>query len=172
MFRSRLHTIFITITLKRFCVRVVCRSDRVLRCPISKQREKINPPTTPDQDIYRINAMMARKPSSLWKNDLHATRPSSVPPESNLSRRSFMSNARLSSRLPHSNSEGPRGNFSEYQSPDSPPLLQRKPAGLDLMDDLHHSGSSVVKTRTGSVLSRGFILKTDHYPSGESLSHC
>jgi hypothetical protein len=24
-----------------------------------------------------------------------------------------------------------------------------------------------VKARNGSVLSRGFILKTDHYPSGE-----
>ena len=37
---------------------------------------------------------------------------------------------------------------------------------LDLMDFLQRSESSVVKTRSGSVLSRGFILKTDHYPSG------
>jgi hypothetical protein len=37
---------------------------------------------------------------------------------------------------------------------------------LDLMAHLQRSGASVVKTRTGSVLSRGFILKTDHYPSG------
>ena len=37
---------------------------------------------------------------------------------------------------------------------------------LDLMDLLQRSESSVVKTRSGSVLSRGFILKTDHYPSG------
>ena len=35
------------------------------------------------------------------------------------------------------------------------------------MSQLHRSGPSVVKSRTGSVLSRGFILKTDHYPSGE-----
>ena len=40
---------------------------------------------------------------------------------------------------------------------------------LDLMDFLQHSESSVVKTRSGSVLSRGFILKTDHYPSGVCL---
>ncbi|KAJ7112000.1 inositol hexakisphosphate-domain-containing protein [Mycena epipterygia] len=40
---------------------------------------------------------------------------------------------------------------------------------LDLMSHLQRSGSSVVKTRTGSVLSRGFILKTDHYPSGRAL---
>jgi hypothetical protein len=39
----------------------------------------------------------------------------------------------------------------------------------DLMPHLHRSAPSVVKTRSGSVLSRGFILKTDHYPSGESL---
>jgi len=37
---------------------------------------------------------------------------------------------------------------------------------LDLMDLLQRSEPSVVKTRSGSVLSRGFILKTDHYPSG------
>ncbi|KAF8150729.1 inositol hexakisphosphate-domain-containing protein [Crassisporium funariophilum] len=40
---------------------------------------------------------------------------------------------------------------------------------LDLMDLLNRSEPSVVKTRTGSVLSRGFILKTDHYPSGRAL---
>ena len=42
--------------------------------------------------------------------------------------------------------------------PESPPL--------DLMPQLQRSGPSIVKTRSGSVLSRGFILKTDHYPSG------
>ncbi len=41
---------------------------------------------------------------------------------------------------------------------------------LDLMPQLQRSGPSIVKTRTGSVLSRGFILKTDHYPSGASIS--
>ncbi|RPD74988.1 hypothetical protein L226DRAFT_508637 [Lentinus tigrinus ALCF2SS1-7] len=45
--------------------------------------------------------------------------------------------------------------------PDTPPL--------DLMPQLQRSGPSIVKTRTGSVLSRGFILKTDHYPSGRAL---
>ena len=40
----------------------------------------------------------------------------------------------------------------------------------DLMPLLHRSAPSIVKTRSGSVLSRGFILKTDHYPSGESES--
>lgn len=39
---------------------------------------------------------------------------------------------------------------------------------LDLMGHLQRAGQSVVKTRTGSVLSRGFILKTDFYPSGVS----
>jgi len=37
----------------------------------------------------------------------------------------------------------------------------------DLMPHLHRSAPSIVKTRSGSVLSRGFILKTDHYPSGK-----
>lgn len=46
--------------------------------------------------------------------------------------------------------------------PETPPL--------DLMPQLQRSGPSVVKTRSGSVLSRGFILKTDHYPSGAPIS--
>jgi hypothetical protein len=135
-----------------------------------EQPKKINLPTAPDKDIYHVNTVMVHRPSTLWKDDLHTIRPASVPPESNFSRRSLMSVARASSRPPDAGSEGLRGNFQVrgYQSPDSP---QGKPRGLDLLDHLHHSGSSVVKTRTGSVLSRGFILKTDHYPSGESLNH-
>ncbi|KAG2117755.1 inositol hexakisphosphate-domain-containing protein [Suillus clintonianus] len=42
-------------------------------------------------------------------------------------------------------------------------------AALDLMGNLKRAEPSVVKTRTGSVLSRGFILKTDYYPSGRGL---
>jgi len=38
---------------------------------------------------------------------------------------------------------------------------------LDLMVSLKRTEPSIVKTRTGSVLSRGFILKTDYYPSGQ-----
>ena len=48
--------------------------------------------------------------------------------------------------------------------PDTPPL--------DLMPQLQRSGPSIVKTRSGSVLSRGFILKTDHYPSGVYARPC
>ena len=42
-------------------------------------------------------------------------------------------------------------------------------AHLDITPSLQKAVHSVVKARTGSVLSRGFILKTDHYPSGESF---
>lgn len=52
-------------------------------------------------------------------------------------------------------------------SSDSSVITNKKDAkGLDLMSNLKRSEPSVVKTRSGSVLSRGFILKTDHYPSG------
>lgn len=40
-------------------------------------------------------------------------------------------------------------------------------AHLDITPSLQKVIHSVVKARNGSVLSRGFILKTDHYPSGE-----
>jgi hypothetical protein len=44
-------------------------------------------------------------------------------------------------------------------------------APLDLIGNLKRAEPSVVKTRTGSVLSRGFILKTDYYPSGSLDPH-
>lgn len=40
-------------------------------------------------------------------------------------------------------------------------------AHLDITPSLQKAVHSVVKARNGSVLSRGTILKTDHYPSGE-----
>lgn len=40
-------------------------------------------------------------------------------------------------------------------------------AHLDITPSLQKAVHSVVKARNGSVLSRGSILKTDHYPSGE-----
>ncbi|KAL1753037.1 inositol hexakisphosphate-domain-containing protein [Schizophyllum commune] len=40
---------------------------------------------------------------------------------------------------------------------------------LDSMAHLQRAVASTVKTRSGSVLSRGFILKTDYYPSGRAL---
>ncbi|KIJ51469.1 hypothetical protein M422DRAFT_157971 [Sphaerobolus stellatus SS14] len=39
----------------------------------------------------------------------------------------------------------------------------------DYTQSLIHSVASLVKTRAGSVLSRGMILKSDHYPSGRAL---
>lgn len=81
----------------------------------------------------------------------------------------------------------PLASLSSSSSRDSsvlPPLAQRvlsesvtlgrasaQSESLDLMHQLQRSGPSVVKTRTGSVLSRGFILKTDHYPSGKRMLH-
>lgn len=48
-------------------------------------------------------------------------------------------------------------------------LRQPSLAPLDLTPHLQRSVHSVVKSRTGSVLSRGFILKTDYYPSGSRI---
>jgi hypothetical protein len=49
----------------------------------------------------------------------------------------------------------------------STPVPKETLTHLDIMPKLLHSEHSVVKTRSGAVLSRGFIMKTDHYPSGE-----
>lgn len=43
------------------------------------------------------------------------------------------------------------------------------PPILDATETLLRAMPAVVKARTGSVLARGFVLKTDYYPSGTSL---
>jgi hypothetical protein len=82
----------------------------------------------------------------------------------------------------HPNKPSPLRNLSENDAPSLPfsPQGSASPLGdtspgkdtptLDLVGHLQRSESSVVKTRSGSVLTRGFILKTDHYPSG-TLRH-
>jgi len=42
---------------------------------------------------------------------------------------------------------------------------------LDATETLLRAMPAVVKARTGSVLARGFILKTDYYPNGTSLTN-
>ncbi len=82
----------------------------------------------------------------------------------------------------HPNKPSPLRNLSEHAAtlPFSGPQRSASPRDdtspgkdtptLDLVGHLQRSESSVVKTRSGSVLTRGFILKTDHYPSG-TLRH-
>jgi len=79
----------------------------------------------------------------------------------------FQRQSLLSSTRPASIPANPR----PYGSPTQPTADPAGPVNSpNLMDLLQRSEQSIVKTRTGSVLSRGFILKTDHYPSGMSPS--
>lgn len=100
---------------------------------------------------------MAPPPRSLttaFLKDRHHGRPSSAPPDPE---RSIPFRA-VSDGLtpPHS----PICESPSRADSDIPP------SGIDLMPQLQRSESSIVKTRSGSVLSRGFILKTDYWPSG------
>lgn len=104
------------------------------------------------------NSSMAYRPSALLKSVTHPDegRPASAPiPIPRTSRATERSSSippgpRARSRISHDGS-----------TKDSTPDLT-----LDLTGLLQRSEPLVVKTRIGSVLSRGFILKTDHYPSG------
>lgn len=108
-----------------------------------------------------LRTIMAHKPSAIQKSMFHPDeeRPSSVPIP-------IRSTQRIPSRSGERSSSIPPGRHrtsSDIRSKELP-----VDASLDLTGLLERSGPSVVKTRTGSVLSRGFILKTDHYPSGAS----
>ena len=61
-----------------------------------------------------------------------------------------------------------RAGFTGSSARDPEGSLSLEP--LDSMSHLQRASTSVVKSRTGSVLSRGFILKTDHYPSGKHIT--
>ncbi|KAJ7249237.1 inositol hexakisphosphate-domain-containing protein [Mycena haematopus] len=93
---------------------------------------------------------------------MEGDRPLSVPPLLPAAKSEPLNNR--SSSIPPGASRHNRIS-SDVHSPQQGPTV----TSLDLMAHLQRSGPSVVKTRTGSVLSRGFILKTDHYPSGRAL---
>ena len=65
----------------------------------------------------------------------------------------------------------PRDSSPRPSSETKPPPTDESVQPLDMMVNLKRSEASVVKTRAGSVLSRGFILKTDYYPSGQHPSN-
>ena len=106
----------------------------------------------------------------LWDGDIHSGlgRPSSLPPESNLKKLpapNWNVQARSVSRPPESGPHLAQRVLSDPQPLSTGESVASETA-LDLTTHLQRSGPSLVKTRIGSVLSRGFILKTDHYPSG------
>lgn len=90
----------------------------------------------------------------------------------------------ITAPLPHTSptlpSLRPRAHLTHTRVSSVPPVpksrdLNAKGAapGEGVGDPIAHllrSEASIVKTRSGSVLSRGFILKTDHYPSGALLA--
>ncbi|KJA26349.1 hypothetical protein HYPSUDRAFT_36651 [Hypholoma sublateritium FD-334 SS-4] len=110
---------------------------------------------------------MSIRQELLAKSLSEEVRPASVPPALH-PRRSLLSSSRPSSIPPSGTRHSARLSPSASESFPKDPA-GREPAQLDLIDLLQRSEPSVVKTRTGSVLSRGFILKTDHYPSGRAL---
>ncbi|KAF5359127.1 hypothetical protein D9756_003293 [Leucocoprinus leucothites] len=67
-------------------------------------------------------------------------------------------------------SSSPPRLLSRHQTEPQPSQPAPNTTELDLMNFLQRSEAALVKTRSGSVLSRGFILKTDHYPSGVPLT--
>ncbi|KAF9485182.1 hypothetical protein BDN70DRAFT_910314 [Pholiota conissans] len=118
-----------------------------------------SPRTLPGATPLQRAFSSSRTPSMSLRQDLlsippsEEPRPASVPPSAGI-------------HTLHN-----RGSLLSSNRPASipPPGHQSKNGSLDLIDLLERSEPSVVKTRTGSVLSRGFILKTDHYPSGRAL---
>lgn len=120
-----------------------------------------SPPTL---TILSLSRRLAMSQLSKALSDIPPNRPASQPPLasafSTSARTSLLSNTRPSSIPP--------GRGHAHKSEDN----SMEATSLDLTDLLQRSEPSVVKTRSGSVLSRGFILKTDHYPSGESLYLC
>ncbi|KAF5341719.1 hypothetical protein D9611_001925 [Ephemerocybe angulata] len=71
--------------------------------------------------------------------------------------------------IPPSLERGHRRQHSDSATLREATASAREPPSLDLTSLLQRSEATVVKTRAGSVLSRNFILKTDHYPSGRAL---
>ena len=133
-------------------------------------------------NIAKKSRMYMPTSSLLSKQEEHTARPVSVPPTADGSTRLSPMFARLqnearSSSIPprltqrHAHSDTSRSGSGRPSSRPSSwdRTSDSAPLDTDMMTVLHRSEPSVVKTRSGSVLSRGMILKTDHYPSGMPL---
>jgi len=136
----------------------------------------INSPRTPFQRVHHhLHTFTMANRQSLLSKALQDDRPASSPPSVAHSpiRGSPLSNYHQhharSSSIPRTAETHP---IPSRNGTGTPPLYKDAHAAksLDLINLLERSEPSVVKTRNGSVLSRGFILKTDHYPSGMSFS--
>ena len=121
-------------------------------------------------DSVRPRPAMSIRQELLAKSLSEEVRPSSVPPPALHPRRSLLSSSRPSSIPPSGTRHSARLSPPASEAHFANDRAGREPAQLDLIDLLQRSEPSVVKTRTGSVLSRGFILKTDHYPSGTYIT--
>ncbi|KIO26335.1 hypothetical protein M407DRAFT_24420 [Tulasnella calospora MUT 4182] len=71
--------------------------------------------------------------------------------------------------IPRPSTSGSFHGRSSSGSTPAPNGVKPSSRPLDVLASLHKSTLGLVKTRQGSVLSRGFILKTDYYPSGRAL---
>lgn len=108
------------------------------------------------------NSMARRQPAFLNVASESRLRSSSAPP-------SPLRNVSLNP--PASTGHTPLSESHRYQRDPhpSPNANGFNTTSLDSMNSLQRAEGAVVKTRSGSVLSRGFILKTDHYPSGAPI---
>lgn len=120
--------------------------------------EKLGEPLTLASDLIPIQSLLELSLSAMAHRQV-----------------AFLRGALRSSSAPPSDSYNAPSPDLASDSPMTPRRLSTDPpsnpnvatsTSLDLMNFLRRSEAAVVKTRSGSVLSRGFILKTDHYPSG------
>jgi len=87
----------------------------------------------------------------------------------NLRSRNDNTSERSSSLPPHHRRGQSMPKAQQVNGEQSTGLETPKPIAVDYTHTLIQSVASLVKTRTGSVLSRGMILKSDHYPSGRAM---
>ena len=108
-----------------------------------------------------FSTMDHKHPKDVMKSLSLDPRPSSVPPQVQTAALNSGNTLARPTSIPPS--------FNRHRRlPSDPQASKTSAAGpsLDFVELIKRSEPSVVKARTGSVLSRGFILKTDHYPSG------
>lgn len=108
-----------------------------------------------------FSTMDHKHPKGVMKSLSLDPRPSSVPPQVQTAASDSGNTRARPTSIPRSMNKHKR-----LPSDSQPSKTSAAGPSLDLVELIKRSEPSVVKARTGSVLSRGFILKTDHYPSG------
>lgn len=137
--------------------RIVSQPDRSSSAPPPTSRPPTSPPTHAHSPVH--SSPLAAQPSPLALDPTSAPQPSGFWGRRSSASEGVAGPSKLKTELREELAAGRAGQAAP----------KGKGRAVSVLKRLGNEVDGVVKRRTGGVLARGFVLKTDHYPTGRAL---